>query len=196
MSATIALFPLSQIVLPQGRMELRVFEPRYQRLVREAQQRPFASALLNPYVHQQHPARIFPLVTQVQIVDFCQLDDGLLGITIEGVQRLWINQRWQEEDQLHVAAVTPLPDWLPAPLDKDRAELLVPALKHIYLQNPQLAALYPTPNWQDGSWLAQRWLEVLTMPPQLKFQLLEANNAEPALDTLYQWLATELNTVN
>lgn len=195
MSEPIALFPLSQIVLPQGRMQLRVFEPRYQRLVREAQQRPFASALLNPYVNQQHQARIFPVVTRVQIIDFCQLDDGLLGITIEGIQRLRINKRWQEADQLHVADTEALPDW-PAQQLSAQQQALVSALQQIYQQNPELAALYPTPLWQDGRWLAQRWLEVLTMPPQLKFQLLEADDAGPALDTLCQWLSQDQTAVN
>ncbi len=195
MSAVVALFPLSQIVLPQGRLELRVFEPRYQRLVREAQQRPFASALLNPYVHNQHQSRIFPVVTLVQIVDFSQLDDGLLGITIEGMQRMRIQERWQEPDQLHVATVNALPDWPAQPLNSAQ-QLLVPTLQQIYQQNPQLAALYPDPHWQDGRWLARRWLEVLTMPPQLKFQLMEADTAVPALDTLYEWLAQDQQVVN
>lgn len=195
MSEAIALFPLSQIVLPKGRMQLRVFEPRYQRLVREAQQRPFASALLNPYVHQQHPSRIFPVVTLVQIIDFCQLDDGLLGITIEGTQRLRICKRWQEADQLHVAETEPLADWPSQPLTALQ-QPLVAALQQIYQQNPELAALYPTPQWQDGCWQAQRWLEVLTMPAQLKSQLLEANSAAPALDTLCQWLSEEQNAAS
>ncbi len=195
MSAVVPLFPLSQIVLPQGRLALRVFEPRYQRLVREAQQRPFASALLNPYVHNQHQSRIFPVVTLVQIVDFCQLDDGLLGITIEGIQRMRITERWQESDQLHVATTTMLPDWPAQPLTPAQ-RVLVPALQQIYDQNPELAALYPAPDWQDGRWLARRWLEVLTMPPQLKFQLMEADTAVPALDTLYEWLAQDQQVVN
>ena len=176
-------------------MQLRVFEPRYQRLVREAQQRPFASALLNPYVHQQHPSRIFPVVTLVQIIDFCQLDDGLLGITIEGTQRLRICKRWQEADQLHVAETEPLADWPSQPLTALQ-QPLVAALQQIYQQNPELAALYPTPQWQDGCWQAQRWLEVLTMPAQLKSQLLEANSAAPALDTLCQWLSEEQNAAS
>lgn len=187
MSQTIALFPLSQIVLPQGRMQLRVFEPRYQRLVREAQRRPFASALLNPYVHQQHQSRIFPLVTLVSIIDFCQLPDGLLGITIEGVERRRIVKRWQEADQLHIAETEPLPLW---PVQEVSAvtQPLVPALQQVYQQNPQLAVLYPSPDWEDASWLAQRWLEVLTMPPQLKFELLSAKDAGPALEVLQHWL--------
>lgn len=195
MSESIALFPLSQIVLPQGRMQLRVFEPRYQRLVREAQQRPFASALLNPYVHQQHPSRIFPVVTLVQIIDFCQLNDGLLGITIEGIERRRIVRRWQEDDQLHIAETTVLPDW-PAVTLSQAQQALRPALQQIYLQNPELAALYPQPLWQRADWLAQRWLEVLTMPPELKSQLMSADSASPALEILQQWLTEEPSAIN
>ncbi len=190
MSQTIALFPLSQIVLPQGRMQLRVFEPRYQRLVREARQRPFASALLNPYVHQQHQSRIFPLVTLVRIIDFCQLPDGLLGITIEGVERHRIVKRWQEADQLHVAQTEALPEWSALEVSA-AAHPLVSALQQVYQQNPQLAALYPTPDWQNASWLAQRWLEVLTMPPQLKFELLSAEHPGPTLEMLQEWLSEQ-----
>lgn len=190
MSQTIALFPLSQIILPQGRMQLRVFEPRYQRLVREAQQRPFASALLNPYVHQQHQGRIFPLVTLVRIIDFCQLPDGLLGITIEGIARHRIIKRWQEADQLHVAQTEPLPSWTSSELNS-AFQPLVPALQQVYQQNPQLAALYPDPHWEDASWLAQRWLEVLTMPPQLKFELMSADHPGPTLDVLQDWLSEQ-----
>lgn len=190
MSQAIALFPLSQIILPQGRMQLRVFEPRYQRLVREAQQRPFASALLNPYVHQQHQARIFPLVTLVQIIDFCQLPDGLLGITIEGIARHRVVERWQEADQLHVARTEALPPWPKLQLHS-AFQPLVPALQQIYLQNPQLAALYPDPDWHNASWLAQRWLEVLTMPPQLKFELLSADQPGRTLDVLQHWLSEQ-----
>lgn len=29
----IMLFPLSSVVLPEGKMKLRIFEPRYQRMV-------------------------------------------------------------------------------------------------------------------------------------------------------------------
>lgn len=193
MSQTIALFPLSQIVLPHGRMQLRVFEPRYQRLVREAQQRPFASALLNPYVHQQHQARIFPLVTLVRIIDFCQLPDGLLGITIEGIERHRIVKRWQEADQLHIAQTEALPQWSALEISA-AARPLVPALQQVYQQNPQLAALYPSPDWHNASWLAQRWLEVLTMPPQLKFELLSADQPGPTLDMLQEWLSEQQST--
>ncbi|RVU41201.1 peptidase S16 [Rheinheimera riviphila] len=185
----VALFPLSQVVLPGGRMKLRVFEPRYIRLVREACAggRPFVSALLNPYVAQTHPDRIFPLATLVQITDFTQLDDGLLGITIEGLQRVELADRWQETDGLHVANGIVLPDWQETPFLPSHQQL-TQELKTVFAQNPQLESMYPKPHWQDATWLAQRWIEILTMPPPLKYQLMAADNATPALDALCSWL--------
>lgn len=189
MAIELALFPLSQMVLPGGRMRLRVFEPRYQRLVREAAagKRPFASALLNPYVAASHTNRIFPLVTQVRIIDFCQLEDGLLGITIEGEQRALITERWQEQDQLHVANVDLQPDW-PAVQYSPEDALLAATLQQVYQDNPELSALYPDHSTADAATLAKRWLEILTMPAPLKHQLQAEQTADLALATLRQWL--------
>lgn len=193
MSLEIALFPLSQIVLPDGLMQLRVFEPRYQRLVREAGKRPFASALLNPYVQQKHPQRIYPTITQVQICDFSQLDDGMLSITIQGTQRLQIIERWQEEDGLHVAKVEALPNWPQSTLRPE--ELILSAqLAEVFTQNPQLKLLYPEFNSNDGCWTAQRWLEILTMQPPLKHQLIAATDSQPAVAMLMQWLQEQIST--
>jgi hypothetical protein len=185
----LALFPLSQIVLPQGQMQLRIFEPRYQRLVKEAcaGKRPFASALLNPYVASEHPDRIFAHATAVAVTDFSQLDDGLLGITIAGLQRVQIVRRWQEEDGLHVAMVQALPDW-PAESLQPQHQILQTELQQVFTQNPPLAALYPAPDWHNSSWLAQRWIEILSMQPPLKHQLMAAADASPTLEALSHWL--------
>lgn len=186
----LALFPLSQMILPGGRMALRVFEPRYQRLVKEANQRPFASALLNPYVQAGHPERIFPLVTEVRIIDFSQLPDGLLGITIEGVQRCQINKRWQEPDQLHVAECTALPAW-PEQTTTQTDSLLHSELAAVFDANPALSELYSQPQWLSVPWLVQRWLEILTMPAQLKADLMAAPDAGAGRDLLLQWLTEQ-----
>ena len=188
----LALFPLSQVVLPNGQMKLRVFEARYQRLVSEscAGQRDFAIALLNPYVTQQHPDRIFSVATQVRITDFSRLDDGLLGITISGVQRVQINRRWQEQDGLHVATVIALAPWESCEMQPEY-QLLSQELQHVFADNPLLKELYPTPAWQDPVWLAQRWIEILSMQPPLKYQLMAADNANPTLEALTHWLNSE-----
>lgn len=189
----IALFPLSQVVLPQGQMRLRVFEPRYMRLVKEAcaGKRAFASALLNPYVAQQHQDRIFKVATLVRVTDFGPLDDGLLGITIEGIERVLLEQRWQEEDGLHVAKVRSLPAWPELPY-REAYQQIRDELCTVFAQNPELQLLYPIPQWQNSNWLAQRWLEILNMQPPLKYQLMAADGAEPTLDALQHWLASDV----
>jgi len=187
-----ALFPLSQVLLPEGRMRLRIFEPRYQRLVREAAAgtRPFASALLNPYVSATHEQRIFPVVTLVDICDFETLDDGLLGITIVGRQRAQITKRWQESDKLHVAHCEPLAAWPASHAIAPHAKLQT-ELQQIFADNPELASLYQQPPWHDQTWCAQRWLELLSMPPALRHEFMAADSATPTIEALDEWLTNQ-----
>ncbi|MCC5452081.1 LON peptidase substrate-binding domain-containing protein [Rheinheimera sp. UJ51] len=187
MSEQLALFPLSSFLLPGGRMKLRVFEPRYVRLVKESlsEKRDFAMATLNPFVSQQHPDRILPLVCKVKIEDFEALPDGLLGITLRGVGRYHIRHRWQESDNLHIAEVEAQADW---------ADTLLPAAQHGFAQSfaellaeyPLLAELYPEPKLDDGAWLAGRWLELLPMQPALKVSLAQSDPAY-CLEQLECW---------
>lgn len=171
-------------------MRLRVFEPRYVRLISEASagKRDFAMAQLNPYVSQSHADRILPLATRVQIEDFEQLDDGLLGITIAGVEKVQIIKRWQEADQLHIAEVTGIDNW-PAQQVSTEYQPLVQQMEKLLQQYPALQQLYPCPNYADAAWLASRYLEILPMQPALKQQLALQSSPAPCLDSLQAWLS-------
>ncbi len=186
----LALFVLNSFILPGGRMRLRVFEPRYVRLISEASagKRDFAMAQLNPYVSQSHADRILPLATRVQIEDFEQLDDGLLGITIAGVEKVQIIKRWQEADQLHIAEVTGIDNW-PAQQISTEYQPLVQQMEKLLQQYPALQQLYPCPNYADAAWLASRYLEILPMQPALKQQLALQSSPAPCLDSLQAWLS-------
>ncbi|MEH8018292.1 LON peptidase substrate-binding domain-containing protein [Rheinheimera muenzenbergensis] len=186
----LALFPLNSFILPEGRMRLRVFEPRYVRLVSEASagKRNFAMAQLNPYVGQKDPERILPLATRVQIEDFEQLEDGLLGITISGIEKVKIVRRWQEPDQLHVAEVTALDSWPALDLVAEY-QPLVQQLEKLLQHYPALRQLYPNPKYRDANWLASRYLEILPMQPALKQQLALESSSTPCLNSLQAWLS-------
>lgn len=186
----LALFPLNSFILPEGRMRLRVFERRYVRLVSEASagKRDFAMAQINAYVSQQHPDRILPLATRVKIEDFEQLEDGLLGITITGIERVKITERWQEADQLHVAMTEPLENWLTTAVNAEYTPL-IRQLKQLLQEYPALQQLYPTPKFTDAAWLASRWLELIPMQPALKQKLAQENSPAPCLDSLQAWLS-------
>lgn len=171
-------------------MRLRVFEPRYVRLVSEASagKRGFAMAQVNPYVSQQHEDRILPLATRVTIEDFEQLDDGLLGITIAGVEKVQIIKRWQEADKLNVAEVKVLDSWPSQAVAPEYHELTV-QLQKMLMYYPSLQQLYPEPKYADAAWVASRYLELLPMQPALKQQLALQNSPAPCLDSLQAWLA-------
>jgi uncharacterized protein len=186
----LALFVLNSFILPEGRMRLRVFEQRYVRLVSEASsgKRDFAMAQMNPYVSQHHPDRILPLATRVKIDDFEQLEDGLLGITIAGVEKVQIVNRWQETDKLHVAQVETVHSW-PALDTAAEYKPLIHQLEKMLQQHPSLQELYPQPKYHDASWLASRYLELLPMQPALKQMLASETSPAPCLDSLQAWLA-------
>lgn len=192
MSEEIALFPLNTLLLPGGKTKLRVFEPRYVRLVKEASsgKRAFAMALLNPLVSQQHHDRIFATATKVQVEDFDVLSDGLLGIEISGQQRVRILDRWQESDGLHVASVDSEAFWQSAPLADEKSQLLK-RFKQLLDTEPMLAELYPQPKLDDSAWLAARWLELLPLPAQLKQQLIGSDGPEACIDYLSSCLRSE-----
>ena len=170
-------------------MRLRVFEPRYLRLVSEASsgKRDFAVAQINPYVSQSHSDRILSLATRVNIEDFEQLEDGLLGITIRGVEKVLIVKRWQEADNLPVAEVTGLDNW-PALDIEPQYTPLIAQLEKLLQQHPALQQLYPSPNYQNASWLASRYLELIPMQPALKQKLALQTSPSPCLDSLQAWL--------
>lgn len=180
------LFPLTSHLFPGGVMPLRIFEARYLRMVRESfhREHAFALCMLDPKGDKASNTHIWPLATLVRIVDFDQLDDGLLGVSVEGVAKLEVLTVSTEKDGLRTGQVRLLPDWQPDPL-AEQYQPLASKLQTIYQDYPELGALYPEPKWQDASWLARRWLELLPLEPEQKQQLW-GTSPKPALELLQQ----------
>ena len=64
----LALFPLSAHLLPGGIMPLRIFEPRYQRMIAQAGDQGFALCMLDP--RQPDALRnMYPIATRVRIIE-------------------------------------------------------------------------------------------------------------------------------
>ena len=87
------LFPLSGVLLPFGRIPLQIFEQRYLDLVRDClkSNSPFGVVWIRRGAEVAQRGRAAPELgdygTCAAIVDWDQLPNGLLGITIEGDQR-------------------------------------------------------------------------------------------------------------
>lgn len=183
---SLPLFPLTSHLFPGGRLPLRIFEPRYLRMVRESfgREHAFAMCMLDPKGDKQSNTHIWPLATLVRVVDFDALDDGMLGITVEGIQKIEILTIDTETDGLRVGRVRPVENWSHQPLP-ERFSPLREKLAQIYEDYPDLGSLYPTPQWQDAAWLAQRWLEVVPLEAGQK-QRLWTSDPDQTLSLLDQ----------
>ncbi|WP_406663509.1 LON peptidase substrate-binding domain-containing protein [Gallaecimonas sp. GXIMD1310] len=185
----IAQFVLDARLLPGGRLPLRVFEPRYLQMVADASagRRPFGLCMPDRQNAPNTPQRLSAIGTLVDVIDFEPLADGRLGIIVEGRQRYRIDSSYQQPDKLHVAQATLLPPWPEQPLHEP-ASGLASLLEAVLTDHPELAALYPQPQFADGAWLAARWLELLPLPAADYQQLAAAPDADEALRYLHRQL--------
>lgn len=177
---TLPLFPLPICLMPEGLAELRIFEPRYQRLVTEASRNGLGFGVSPFYAASQ---QLFDVGCIAEIVDFKRRDDGLLGIMIKGKQRFRLVSFTVESDGLKRGNVELLPAWpehsIHTPKEQQLAELLTPLLPIAYQANSKS---------QSMTWICQRWLEILPINLQVKQQLMCQEDAHMTRELLKQLL--------
>jgi len=187
-SASIPLFPLHTVLFPGGPLRLRIFEPRYLDMVSRCMREDsgFGVALIVAG-QEAGAAQTVEIGTLARIVDFEQLDDGLLGITARGERRFRIVHVHQESDGLNVCQVEWRADEARAEVPPQHAvlaELLQRAIEQI---GPAYGEL--TPAYEDATWVSMRLAEILPLAPIERQELLELNDGPERL----QWLQTRLN---
>jgi len=110
----LSLFPLSVTLLPYGRMPLQVFEQRYLELVKTSMRSGEGFGI----VRIERGGEVAPsglptlaaLGSVATIVDWDQLDNGLLGITVQGGRRFRPFNLWREDNGLIRAEAELLPE--------------------------------------------------------------------------------------
>jgi Lon protease-like protein len=167
------LFPLSSIVLPDGLMPLRLFEPRYIDMVKDCFRNDtgFGICLIRQGGEVADVAEPYPLGTRVSIVDFDQGADGLLHITAKGIEEIKILTYTSNEAGLLIGEVEALPSQPATPMEPE-FELLAKKLELIlsYLESE---ARFDTKRLDDADWVIHRLLEVLPLTNEAKFELLQ-----------------------
>lgn len=176
--SSVPLFPLSAHILPGGRMALRIFEPRYIRMVKEscANQTPICICMYNSKGDKDKNEHIFPLGTMVEIVDFERLEDGLLGITVEGKSLVTIDNITIEHDGLRRGDAMPALERLFDDQQINQHEKLADRLMEVIENYPEIRLLYPEPRFEDLDWVVCRWLELLPIRAEEKQKLLMSDD--------------------
>ena len=185
MTRTLPLFPLGSLVFPGGPLPLRIFEPRYVNLVKRCMQTDSGFGVVLLFRGNEAgtaEATTAGIGTEVRIIDFDRLPDGLLGITCRGQQRFRILRAWREADGLNIAEVEdlPAPPIITIPADlRFMAEILERVMPELGEDYAALEARY-----DDAQWVSCRLAEVLAMETFERQALLELDEPLDRLQML------------
>jgi len=180
----VALFPLNVVLFPGGLLPLRIFEPRYLRMVSEClrEQSPFAVAAILEGPEAGGVALTADSGTLARIVDWEQRDDGLLGLLCEGEQSFSLGSVRVEHDHLLRAEVVRRPVVEPQPIPGELAwmgELSNDLLERV--GGPFTRLLQDRPSADHA---ANRLIELLPLPLDEKQALFETPDSVARLRRL------------
>lgn len=117
MSELLPLFPLSRALVPQASLKLQLFEQRYLKLIRKCMENGQGFGIVGLKSGKESQVEndsdtpdceFYSYGCCVSILDWDQLKNGLLGITVLGERRFSVQSSEQQEDGLWLAQV----DWL------------------------------------------------------------------------------------
>jgi len=190
--STLPLFPLSGVLLPYGRMPLKIFEQRYLDLVRDCMKSgaPFGVVWIRRGAEVAQAGRAAPELgecgTCARIVDWDQLPNGLLGITIEGAGRFRLHGSRTQGNGLIVGDVELLPALDAAPLPDDSVQLR--DVLRTLEAHPQMASMKFRVDYNDGWQVAYTLLQLLPVPESVKHTLLCLESLDALLAQLHALL--------
>lgn len=180
-----ALFPLNSVVLPGGRLPLRLFERRYLDMLTHSLRtdEPFVLVLLEHGGRDtRNDAAFHPVGCEVSVVDFSPLENGILGITVEGRSKVSVARSWREADGLNRGDVVHLPEEprTTTPLRHEELTSLLVAL----CQHPSVAELGLTIDYEDARQVGWRLTELLPLAIEQRQSLLELEDPLERLEVL------------
>lgn len=183
------LFPLSTVLFPGGRLDLRVFERRYLDLVRDCTRSGsgFGVCLIVRGREAGAPATPAAFGTVARIVDFATLPDGLLGIVTRGHERFHVERTRVRDNGLVIGHVELLPDDPVQPVPPEYG-LLAQIVQRLADQIGGELAQAEQARFDDSAWVAWRLAEILPLEMDERQQLLQQSDATRRLALLAEWL--------
>ena len=177
------VFPLGLVVLPGTIQTLQIFEPRYLSMVKDCMnsESGFVITLSNDNVSGE---RFMSQGTFVDIIDFNQLPNGLLGITVKGREKVSIKSIEQVESGLHFASISPIAE----PVVDDQAVLAkFPDLINVLSQlkeHPQVKLLPLEIDMLSAESVSYQLAGLIPISPMQKQTLLEAFDSKQRMNIL------------
>jgi len=189
------LFPLGTVLFPGGYLPLQIFEVRYLDMIGKCFKAgaPFGIVTLKQGSEVRQapsgeadgdgvtPAIFHHTGTLARITSLSRPRPGLMLIQCEGLQRFEVIQHDLLRHGLWTASVNVIPDDQCVAIPDDLrpvATTLERVVNTLLAQGTTSEQMPIQPPYQldDCAWVANRWCELLPMPPDLKNQLMTLDN--------------------
>ena len=182
--------------MPHGHMPLQIFEQRYIDLVADSMRNGTGFGVVwlrrggEVLAGQGDVPDVGDYGTYARIVDWDQLPNGLLGITVCGAERFDVGETWRADSGLVMAEVQMGEALTPAPM-LDSWQSLADVLRglevHPHVQRMNLSIDY------DNAWeVAGTLIQLLPLEESVKYELLGV----PSIEALARELDILLNQIS
>ena len=164
------LFPLSIFLLPSGVSRLRIFEPRYLKMVAIANNG-FVIANVKNRGNQNNNEQRWG--SWVEIINFDQGEDGVLEIDVRCKSLVNFNLGSSEVitsraiEGLQLINANEISHWSQKKTTTDLGKLTV-SLTSLFDSHDLLKKLYIEKTTENPYWVVARWLELLPIPFEVK----------------------------
>ena len=198
---SIPLFPLRMVLFPGGKLDLQIFEQRYIDLVSASLRSGsgFGICLIKEgeeIIREGTRQTIHRTGTYARIVDWNQLENGLLGITIQGEAKFHVGDCWAKDDGLLMGEVeftgTDAVNLDAIPLEAEfeaLADLLLNLENHPMVERKELRIDYN--NLRDVGW---RLSELIPVDMEQKQELLELDDPVERIQSIERLVADMANS--
>lgn len=177
------LFPLGTVLFPEGRLGLRVFEPRYLDMVSRCLREDgcFGVCLIREGGEVGQPAQPHDIGTEARIIDWDRNDDGLLTLTVHGQRRFRVEATRVAADNLLLGEITRLDDKVvPLPAEyTPLADLLWQLLQQVEPDRTSEGERF-----SDTGWISYRLAECLPLQSEQNQALLAQDDPVVRLQAL------------
>ena len=176
-------------ILPTGRMQLHLSS-----ITHTATLKAILSSTVGVGIcmvsNKSSQQRIYNIGTRVTIEDFnSNPSNHLIKLNIYGQELFKLTTLEQCDDDIIWGKCQQLPQW-PTQIIATEQQLLAIRLKIMFNKHPDLKRLHCQHEFNNLSWLCQRWLEILPVPTQEKQILLNRPDCLHACDYLMSMIQT------
>ena len=178
----IPIFPLKSIILPGGQFPLRIFERRYLDMIRDSLKTNSGFVIALTKKDADYISSVHDYACYVEIVDWSQLDGGLLGITVEGKSLVTLSNCKLDETNLLRGNAQQIKSSIDH-LIPQKYQILSKFYKKIY---PEIKAyiFHNKSKYNDANWIGFRLIECLPIEISDKADLIATNEPLDRLEKI------------